>query len=283
MYQNSDKPHELIRCSSTENGGTIWGHAISCRGKDHVRHGEVCQDYCGLKLIGNTGVFVVSDGHSSAVLSQYGSKFAFHAMSEIFTDLHDHCFAEEDIVRYFRTNVGKRRLLREWEERILDHAASDDEARKTLAEHAKKLGKALSESDIIDCYGATFLGCIVLEHYVITLMVGDGLILLFDRHPDYPVVPVLEEDDIGERTLSLSHRRYDYLEAHIFPREKIGYLFMTTDGISKPFRNDVRDIALDCIGEAENRDILTGDIERFMLEQAQPFIGDDISLLFAAF
>lgn len=283
MNRNSEKKYELIQCRASEIGDEIWGYGISCRGSDHVRRGEVCQDYCGLKLKGNTGLFVVSDGHSSAVLSQYGSRFIYHAMREIFDECRSKGWKEEDILRFFRTNAGKQRILQEWEERVLDHAETNDYAGELLAAQAQKKERSLTEPEIIDCYGATMLCCVVLEHYVITLMVGDGLLLLFDRHPDHPVIPVMEEDDIGERTLSLSHRRYDYLDVHVFPREQIGYLFMTTDGISKPFRNDIRDIALDCIHEASDPEMLAQDIDQFMLEKAQPYIGDDVTLLFAAF
>lgn len=268
-----------IRCEQFESKNGFVCGGLSLMGTDHTKKSLPCQDYCGFEIDEKSGygVFAVSDGHGSVKLSEYGSNIAVDTVKSIIKNCKQEKYTDTDIIRYLMRDEGKRSIVGMWTDGVLRHW---DENRHLFPELSLVLD---SKDKVIDQYGATLLFIVVLKKYIVACTVGDGALILIN-HSKTDVESVLDdEEDIGESTLSLSHQRADYIQARLFSRKDFGYAIISTDGIGKPYKHIIEDIAKDCANSIDGDfDAFKKDMIEFMM-QANPQIGDDISLMVIKF
>ncbi|MDE5757727.1 MAG: protein phosphatase 2C domain-containing protein, partial [Allobaculum sp.] len=128
MEINSAENENIRRQNLFDNKLDMWAYCISQKGSDHIRVGTPCQDYSAFDINDDDycGVFVVSDGHGSAPLSEFGSEFAVQAVIETVRKCKADCYSDNDLIRFFTSDYGKRIVLENWTEKVLSDWTTKD-------------------------------------------------------------------------------------------------------------------------------------------------------------
>lgn len=201
----------------------------SVRGPTHERNGKPNQDAILWEPstgLGSRIVGAVADGHGAAphFRSDVGSRLAVEAVTEMLAwDLDD-----GEITDFDHSITGE--IVQAWRQRVEAHLAAepfDDPAMPAS----------------YTPYGATLLAIGANETQMLVLQVGDGDLLI--GYPDGTMARPLDDDQglVGEQTYSLCMP--DAAERFRLSCFRAGdgrplpsFLMLSTDGVSKSFRDD---------------------------------------------
>ncbi len=264
-------------------------------GFDHIRRDIVCQDYSASYLDEERAIITVCDGHGGSIYlrSNRGSKFGCEALIEVFKtidkDITIELFTPEfisqlklKIICYWNDLVNKEFNINEDFEDI-----DDDFIEENLT--PEEINK-LSESQLerikhhkATLYGTTMLGCVVINDLLISVQLGDGLLVYIDNEGLMHVPFIDIDDNVANYTCSLCQEdAFEHIHVDITKLENIKSVFVCTDGVvnsyqayDKYLNNFALPITKILVNEENGEELVRNFIETLGTEKG---IGDDVSL-----
>lgn len=236
---------------SGQGPGGWWVFGQSVRGAAHIRSQRPNQDaiaWCTGPRCGLPIMLAVSDGHGSArsFRSDTGAALAVDATLSAFTRFLNFLprRLEGDALRGEAEGFLPRELEYQWKRRVLDHLTLHPFTGKeteTLYLHRRE---ADGEPDLVNpflAYGATALGVLLTDQFLIHLQLGDGDLLNVSSQGG--VRRPLPHDDrlLGNETTSLcvAHASRDVRVAVTDTAEGLpAVILASTDGYANSFRDD---------------------------------------------
>jgi hypothetical protein len=237
-------------------------------------------------------IMSVSDGHGSpkSVRSQIGSCLAVEDTLTILKEFAENNRSEKKLSK-IRERAGKEisvRIESLWKQSVKHHLQRFPFTTKEW-ETLKNAGTMRAPDDFEEsgflAYGATLLGVLLTETYVLYLQLGDGDILNVMRNGD--VVRPVQRDNrfLGNETTSLcSESSAD--EIRIVVQDTTGLcaelILLSTDGYANSFCDEdeffkVGPDLLEMV-RSEGVDTIKNHLEEWLLETTRMGSGDDITL-----
>jgi|GEM_PF-3812568 len=199
----------------------------SIRGEDHKLNGLLCQDAYRVSagsVAGETWVAIaVADGHGSKAhdLSHIGSAKACWSACQILEEAIFENFSETDGLQNFLNKKFPQNLMSFW----WKSCQFDNWLNNQVNSEEKA-------SFNVERYGTTLLTTLLFKNTLFCCRIGDGDITV--RFNDGTLTQVFKDDEdlLGSQTYSLASTNvFDHVDIHIFPRNKIQAIFLSTDGL----------------------------------------------------
>jgi hypothetical protein len=238
-------------------------------------------------------LMALSDGHGSekSFRSQVGSQIAVDIALNTLQQLlnmtppphnlsHIKSIAEERIPKMITSM---------WRDAVQQDMATNNDAYqhglRALAQHKPDAAKSVSENEFL-AYGATLLGILVTDSYVLFLQLGDGDLLFIDSQERIQRAFERDERLIANETLSLClPNAWRDFQVRFLPTIDSGpplLVMAATDGYSNSYdtENDFDQVAFFYLDEIRRTSFSTlpQRIERFVADISQRGSGDDISI-----
>jgi len=250
-------------------------------------------------------ILCVSDGHGSAKYfrSDTGSRLAVDTAVEVIREFLDGQTDINNLSIIKRT--AEEKLTQALTHRWRGAVSSDIEARAfTLDEMTLLKGKTVSAQASVPnedkdnsvsaedlatfgylAYGATLLGVVVTEDYILYLQLGDGDILTVSEKGEVTKPLTADERLFANETTSLCSRdgwRDFRVDFQVMSGEPPALILLSTDGYANSFRDEagflkVGSDLLDMIRE-DGLESVSDNLEMWLAEASQAGSGDDITL-----
>lgn len=268
----------------------------SIRGCSHVRAGLPNQDAIGWNPesgFGSRLILALSDGHGSSksFRSHQGAAFAVQACLEECQSLLEWTQATPNLSAIKRTATEHlpQRITRRWkqlvDEHLLDNPASTEELEKAINGATVPINEESLKKNPWVWYGATLVGVVVTDTFIIYFQVGDGEILTVSEAKEVrrPIPP--DERLLGNDTTSLCSEK-PWLDFRIvfqaLTTAQPALILLSTDGYINSF-TDVEEfmkVGPDFLNliNANGLDAVNGKLEEWLMEASQKGSGDDITL-----
>jgi len=285
---------------SNQPAWTTFGASV--RGSSHMRDGLPNQDAIAL-LPEDTGsasirncpiIAAVSDGHGSKryIRSEHGARLAVKSVTAVLREFYGK-YANAGNVSSVKREAEEtipRLLVSEWRNAVDEHLATQP---FTEDEYA-----ALTDAGFTNChdelsadphraYGATLIGVLVTQAWLLYAQLGDGDILAVDSLgvASRPI-PRTSDDPVGEETHSLCQAHaYRFVQIRVAPLEDIyspAMILASTDGLSKSYIHDkgFLQIGGDLLKmiQTDGIDSVKSQLPGLLDEVSQAGSGDDITL-----
>lgn len=273
----------------------------SVRGIAHQRDGKPNQD--ALRWLPNEepdrfAILALSDGHGSAksFRSEIGACFAvdvvMHALNQL---LEQHISgnltpaAIQAIVEY----TLSQSVTCHWSKQVGDHLAQNPFTKAELDQLKEKDGEAglaAIRKNTSLAYGATALGLLVTEEFILYLQLGDGDILAVGEDGQVTRPIPKDERHFANQTTSLCS-----LDAwkdfrvcfQALPSFWPSLILLATDGYANSFREDEGFLQvgsdLEEMIQGQGWDQVTGNLEAWLMEASRDGSGDDITVGLVSF
>ncbi len=263
------------------------------KGVKHSRNGLPNQDALDWAQQGEHLVLALSDGHGSRkhVRSHLGARFAVEAAVEVILREADVDALTADMLPKIKERVeGKlpKRIVLDWQQRVRRHYTKHPFSKQELAEIAAAKGekvKKIVASNPKKAYGATLLGILITEQFILYLQLGDGDILGVTSEGKVQRVFATGEEELGSATDSLCLEEPElYFNFCLQPlSEEVPQLVMAaTDGYvnSFPYDEDFFQVGTDFLQLAREDGIgyIEDKLEDWLIKTSQEGSGDDITV-----
>ena len=184
-------------------------------GLSHKRKNTRCQDACAYDTIPHGYVLLDGDGISACKYGDIGSRLACEAAREEIKRLSSQIPDEDAFIRALM-NVDFYREMREaWVTRVSAH-------------HEKEVGQR--DDRFLFNYGTTLLIAVVTAHWIATLNMGDGQILLFNES-ECQYARLAEKESPAPKSLIYGTYLED-VQRGLWPRARYRGVLLTTDGVN---------------------------------------------------
>jgi serine/threonine protein phosphatase PrpC len=228
----------------------------SVRGASHLRSELPNQDaikLCSESSIGLPVMVAVSDGHGSAksFRSDRGSQFAVETATKViqafFLD------NQSDRVNFsalkdVAVSLLPQRIVNEWRKAVdldLQEQPFTDEEKQILVQKESESSLQSVTKNPYLAYGATLLGVLVTEFFIVYIQLGDGDILQVDAS-GHTTQPLKRDPNLiaNETTSLCMERAWHELQVHLefYPQGALKQMpvliLVATDGYSNSFAND---------------------------------------------
>ena len=267
----------------------------SVRGASHVRADLPNQDAITWRPTSRGGpplILVVSDGHGSAksFRSDRGSKFAVTAAADLLQELVAGLPDAQNLsmVKRFAAERLPDELVRRWRSAVdgdlAEHPFTEPEMAKLTEQRGERSRKGVGRSPRL-AYGATVLGVLATEDFLLFLQLGDGDILVVAD--DGLVTRPFARDArlIANETTSLCMSEA-WREVRLRFQANYGGLpaliMVATDGYANSFVNDdaFRKVGSDILAimREDGVQVVEENLPNWLDEASAAGSGDDISL-----
>lgn len=268
----------------------------SVRGAAHVRSGLPNQDAIGwfpAAGIGPPLLLVVSDGHGGAryFRSDVGARLAIEAVVTVVEEFLRNSREVQNlsIAKRWAEEKLPHEIVRRWRDAVADHltstpiGAGDWEWLDTAEGTSRRRQVALEP---VVAYGATLLGVLVTESYILHIQLGDGDIVTVSTSGEVMRPPVPgDERLIANETTSLCMRE-SWRDFRLFFQVLSGsapaLILVSTDGLSNSFRDESAflSVGTDLLHmiQSDGPQALRETTETWLREVSEEGSGDDISL-----
>jgi len=283
--------------TSTDQCSMLWRVAgRSVRGSSHERLGVPNQDalhWLPQEDLSRVVFLAVSDGHGSAksFRSEIGSHIAVEVLTEGMHQFSETATAQSlplPEIQQIAEESLPASLVRQWRERVEAHLAENP---FTTAERERLLGQngeaalAAVRRNTFLAYGATALGLMVTEQFILYLQLGDGDILTVDT--DSQVTRPIPKDErlFADQTTSLCspdawldfRARFD-TDLTSLP----SLILLSTDGYANSFQEESGFLQvgsdLNKMIHEQSWEIVTNNLEDWLMEASRLGSGDDITV-----
>lgn len=268
----------------------------SVQGAAHVRANLPNQDAINVwspaHSDGLPGIVVVSDGHGSAKCfrSDKGARRAVRAANTLIRQFLDSQSDLTNLSAIKRTAEERlpQLIARKWQDLIArdwrNHPFSPDEL-DTLEKKAGTAARQAVEAKPVLAYGATLLGVVVTETFILYLQLGDGDILTVSKTGQVERPVPKDERLLGNETTSLSGEqawRDFQVRFQVTADTPPALILLSTDGYANSFRDEasfskVGSDLLDLL-RSEGVDKVNASLKPWLAEASQTGSGDDITL-----
>ena len=279
---------------TSEKSGHEWrALGASVRGASHYRTGLPNQDAIQRQPEFGTGcpaMLAVADGHGSAgsFRSHTGAEMATTIAIEMMQELIEKHREDPSSAQQKAERALPREIVRRWWEAVADDLSdkpfSSYEMMRLERDESAKLRRNIALNPVT-AYGATILGALVTDAFLLFAQLGDGDILTVsdDGRVDRP----LPEDErlIGNVTTSLclpeavSDFRVAFTELTDSPPALV---LVSSDGYANSFRDDdaFRQVGSDILDMLREKNLtsINYDMERWLREASESGSGDDTTL-----
>lgn len=263
-------------------------------GSSHLRQGIPNQDAWASARLDKGLLLAVSDGHGSphCFRSDVGSRAAVEVFVELLSDFLAGSYGEDlSLVKRLAEERLPTQIERAWQGRILDyhqaHPVSEAEW-ATLAEKKGSDSVRRMQDQPLMIYGATLLGAVITDQYIMYLQLGDGEIVEADGEARANGVMPEDKRLIANETTSLcrSEAWRDFrFRFQVLTEAAPILLLLTTDGYFNSFRErsgfyQVATDLLDLLRE-EGPDWVAHELPGWLSEATHSGSGDDATLAIA--
>jgi len=269
--------------------------AESIRGSAHKRTGLPNQDRYKCTVMPEGDLLLtafVSDGHGSknCFRSHYGAAFAVEAATTTAIDFIKGAVDSVDFTLVKQTVEEKmpRLIVRAWVDLVEKHIKKKAISEEEIAALEKDKKVNIVEKPLI-AYGATLLGVLISEKYIIYLQVGDGDIITISEDGEISRPLPKDERFIANETFSLCTDQAWNEFSVIFKviDEKAPALIMiSSDGYSNSFRaeDDFIKAALDyhAYFRDEGEDYVSKNLMKWLEDTSAEGSGDDTTVVLIA-
>lgn len=264
-------------------------------GYEHLRRDIVCQDNSASYFDEERGIITVCDGHGGSIYlrSDKGSKFACESFIEVFKtidkDITIDAFTPEFIsqlklklICYWNDLVNNEFIINEdfedIDENFIDNNLTPDEISKLSEGQLERIKQHKAT-----LYGTTMLGCLVINDLLISVQLGDGLLVYIDKDEVMHVPFIDIDDNVANFTSSLCQEdAFEHIHIKVERLDNIKYVLVCTDGVvnsyqayDKYLNNFASPIVKILLNEENGEEIVKNFIEELGKEKG---IGDDVSL-----
>ena len=216
------------------------------KGPSHQRDGRPNQDSIAYHLSSHGEspvILAVSDGHGSekCFRSQFGSRIAADTCVDICREFVEGMANETptSIKRSFEKNLASR-IIAEWRKRVMSHLAQNP-----FTEVELEFCCATKTTDLTDHsfnllpYGATLIGLVLTDSYMISFQLGDGDAIEVSESTTEPELLIpKDESNIANDTNSLCQEKacsFFRSKFHLLQEKPPAFVMLSTDGYSNSF------------------------------------------------
>jgi hypothetical protein len=267
----------------------------SVQGASHRRSGLPNQDHVGWRVVGESTILCLSDGHGSAryFRSHLGSAFAVEAglaVIEKFLTEADGLREGARGLQLIKKEIEEklpRDIVKDWGERVSKHLAINTFTPEEVPRVEEREGEGdfhKSEAVGRTAYGATILAVVVSPEFIFCLQNGDGDILVVDEDRVARWILPADQRLIANETTSLCEKNAwkDFRTSfQRLAQQAPPLILAATDGYINSFSSaegfqqvgsDILDMA-----RAEGFDYVEKHLEQWLEESSERGSGDDIS------
>ncbi len=265
------------------------------RGAAHIRARQRRQDAIRWQVSEETDwslMLAVSDGHGSATSfrSHLGANRAVRAMESEFNRLLESNPNLENLSAIKRMAEERlpQLLVRTWDEMVAAHLQRQPLTAEDLAQLALEKGSQKAEDverNPALAYGATILGVLLTDSFLLYVQLGDGDILEVD--PQGQVSRPIPDDPrlLGDRTTSLctpNAWRDLRVRFQAFSSQPPALILLSTDGYANSFRDEASFLQVGTdlleIIRSQGLDAVQENLPAWLSEASQAGSGDDVTL-----
>jgi serine/threonine protein phosphatase PrpC len=268
----------------------------SVRGAAHVRANLPNQDAINIwppaHSDGLPGIVVVSDGHGSAKCfrSDKGARRAVRVANTLIQQFLDSQSDLANLSGIKRTAEERlpQLIARKWQDLTVrdwhNNPFSPDEL-ETLEKKAGTAARQAVEAQPVLAYGATLLGVVVTETFILYLQLGDGDILTVSETGQVERPVPKDERLLGNETTSLSGEQAwrDFQVCfQVMADTPPALILLSTDGYANSFRDEASfsKVGSDLLEllRSDGVDKVNASLKMWLAEASQIGSGDDITL-----
>jgi serine/threonine protein phosphatase PrpC len=266
--------------------------ASTSKGTNHQRMGTPNQDAVAARpSAGSSLAVAVSDGHGSpkCFRSDAGAQLAVDLTVQLLLEFNGRQTEGISLVDIRAASTGlAEQLVRLWRDAVTASLEANRLSAEELGVLEEKAGvsarQAVEENPLL-AYGATVLGALVSDAFVLYLQLGDGDILTVSDNGE--VTRPLPADDrlFGNETTSLCQSeawraaRVDLRTLTVFPPALI---LLSTDGYSNSYGEDAHFLKIGSdyleIIHSQGLNVVEEHLEAWLAETSSGGSGDDITL-----
>ncbi|MGX8706877.1 MAG: protein phosphatase 2C domain-containing protein, partial [bacterium] len=237
---------------SDVQGNSIDIFAARRIGLSHLRKNTHCQDACAYDTIPHGYVLLDGDGISACKYGEIGAQLACEAAGEEIKRMSRQTPDEDDFIRVLMSADFYREMREAWVTRV-------------SAYHEKEVGQR--DDRFLFNYGTTLLIAVVTRHWIATLNLGDGQILLFNES-ECQYARLAEKESPAPKSLIYGTYLED-VQRGLWPRSRYKGVLLTTDGV-----NDLLDRIPAFEGRTSGHNYALQITSRFLewKEPYQPFV-----------
>lgn len=178
------------------------------------------QDYIDSKRMGDMLICVVADGHSTDFFkySYEGAKFACRACIEILENYYDKSKEEWEVL--LSDKIIQKLIYAKWMELVNDHYNTNN--------------PIVFKTEYIK-YSTTLIACCVFEEFIVSIMLGDGNIVIKKNNEYKKIINFKEENIVKSLGRINAYENIKYSINNIKSSQKDNQIVLFTDGYENSF------------------------------------------------
>jgi serine/threonine protein phosphatase PrpC len=260
-------------------------------GASHVSHGLPNQD--AIQWWQSTGdlplIIAVADGHGSArsFRSQVGAQIAVETTVERLRSFVDNQTGDSTLIKGMAEERLPREIVRTWKDRIEAQLAQNPFSPGELEKLRNNGAKAWQsvEANPLLAYGATIMGVLAAETFIVYLQLGDGDILSVSGQGDVTRPMLKDTRFLANETTSLCMPEAAgemQIGFEVSAAGSPALILLSTDGYSNSFRDDENFLRIGSdlfkMIQTEGLSSVQASLNGWLNQASQQGSGDDITL-----